>query len=332
MIRLTARRLLSAVLIIIVLTAVLFVLEQASHTNPIRVLVGANAPQSVVQAARHRLGYDQRLVVQYARYLRGLLTGNLGTSLRTHDRVSSDIATFLPATVELAVFGMLVAGILAVIIGVGTVGGWRGAGGVKLVSVTLASVPPFLLAIGGILLFAHRLTWLPATGQTSYLNPPAGPTGMLVIDSLIHGEPAVALDALRHLVLPGICIAVGPAVAVGRVLRSSMETALAADYTRTARAKGLPERTVLVRHALRNALTAPLAMTGLQVGLLFAGDIIVETVFAWPGLGLYVDQSIPNGDFPAIAGVTLLLGAGYVVINTIVDLLQVAADPRIAIS
>ncbi|HEX9517981.1 MAG TPA: ABC transporter permease [Streptosporangiaceae bacterium] len=332
MTRLIVRRLVSAVVIIIVLTGVLFVLQQTSHTNPIRLLVGANAPQSVVQAARHRLGYDQPVVVQYGRYLRHLARGNFGISLRTHDTVGADIATFLPATVELALFGMLVAAVLAVIIGIGTAGGWHGSGAVKFVTVALASAPPFFLAIGGILIFAHRLTWLPATGQTSYLNPPAGPTGLLVVDALLHGEPGLALDALRHLVLPGLCIAVGPAVSVGRVLRSSMQTALASDYVRTARAKGRPEFSILFRHALRNALTAPLAMTGLQVGLLFAGDIIVETVFAWPGIGLYVDQSIPSGDFPAIAGVTLLLGVGYVVINTAVDLLQVAADPRIAAS
>lgn len=332
MIRLVVRRLVSAVVIIIVLTAVLFALQQTSHTNPIRLLVGASAPESVVQAARHRLGYDQPIIVQYVRYLRDLASGNLGISLRTHDTVAADIASFLPATVELALFGMLLAAVLAVIIGIGTAAGWRGSGTVKVVAVALASAPPFFLAIGGILIFAHRLTWLPAAGQTSYLNPPSGPTGLLVVDGILHGEPSIALDALRHLVLPGFCIAIGPAVSVGRVLRSSMQTSLASDYVRTARAKGRSEFSILFRHALRNALTAPLAMAGLQVGLLFAGDIIVETVFAWPGIGLYVEQSIPSGDFPAIAGVTLLLGVGYVVINTAVDLLQVAADPRIAIS
>src|SRR5258708_23117554 len=145
MTRLIVRRLASAVVIIIVLTAVLFVLQQTSHTNPIRLLVGANAPQSVVQAARHRLGYDLPVVVQYARYLRHLASGNLGISLRTHGAVVADIATFLPATVELALFGMLVAAVLAVIIGIGTAGGWHGSEAVKFVTGALASAPPFFL-------------------------------------------------------------------------------------------------------------------------------------------------------------------------------------------
>lgn len=329
---LIGRRIGSAVVIVLVLTAALFVLQHDSHTNPVRLLVGANAPESVVQAASHRLGYDQPLIVQYLRYIKGLLEGNLGTSLRTQRPVSTDLASYLPATVELDLFGMAAAVVLALVIGVGTAGGWPGTRAVKAVTVALASAPPFLLAIGTIFVFSYRLNWLPTSGQTSFPDAPTGPTGLLLVDSVLDGRFNVTADALRHLILPGLCIAVGPAISIGRVLRSSMETALGSDYVRTARVKGRSEASVLVRHALRNALTAPLAMTGLQVGLLFAGDIIVETVFAWPGLGLYVDQSIPAGDFPAISGVTLLLGVAYVAVNSIVDLLQAVADPRVTLS
>ena len=139
-------------------------------------------------------------------------------------------------------------------------------------------------------------------------------------------------DGVVHLILPGICIALGPAVSIGRVLRGSLVSAMRSDFVRTARSKGLSERVVLLRHALRNSLTAALAMTGLQAGLMFAGVVVIETVFAWPGIGLYTSQSIPAADFPAIGGVTLVLGVGYVVINTIVDILQVLADPRIALA
>lgn len=162
------------------------------------------------------------------------------------------------------------------------------------------------------------------------MSAPSGPTGLLVIDSLLADRLAVCWDAVAHLVLPALCVGIGPAVSIGRVLRASLIETMGEDHIRTARAKGLDERAVVIRHALRNSLNAPLAMTGLQVGLMFAGVLVVETIFAWPGIWLYTAESIPVGDFPAIAGVTLVLGAAYVLINTIVDILQAVADPRVA--
>jgi peptide/nickel transport system permease protein len=139
-------------------------------------------------------------------------------------------------------------------------------------------------------------------------------------------------DALAHLVLPAVCLALAPAVALGRVLRSSLQTVLAQDHIRTARAKALTEHRILLRHALRPALNAPLTMAGLQVGMLLAGVVVIETAFAWPGIGLYTVQSIASTDFPAVAGVTLVMGAAYVVINALVDLGQLAADPRLRVA
>jgi len=151
----------------------------------------------------------------------------------------------------------------------------------------------------------------------------------VLVDTVVAGSPAGFVDGLRHLVLPGLCVAIGPAVAIGRVLRGSVLASLGTDYVRTARAKGLRERTVLVRHTIRNSIGPALSMTGLQVGLMFAGVVVVESIFAWPGIGLYTVQSIPRLDFPAIAGVTLVLGAVFVLVNTLVDILQAVADPRI---
>jgi peptide/nickel transport system permease protein len=139
----------------------------------------------------------------------------------------------------------------------------------------------------------------------------------------------VTLDAWRHLLMPALAVAAIPAVSIGRVLRSSLIGGMRSDYVRTARAKGLSERKIVLGHVLRNCLGAALSMTGLQVGLMFAGVLVVEQVFAWPGIGQYMAQSIPAADFPAIAGVTLLLGVVYVAVNTIVDILQAVADPRI---
>jgi peptide/nickel transport system permease protein len=189
----------------------------------------------------------------------------------------------------------------------------------------------FLLGILGLIVFYQKLGWVPANGRVSAPNPPTGPTGMLTVDGLLAGRLDVVTNALHHLILPAVVIALGPAVAIGRVLRSSLLTDADSDYARTARAKGLSEGRIMVGHVLRNSVGGALSMTGLQVGLMFSGVLVIEQVFGWPGIGQYIAQSIPVADFPAIAGVTLMLGVLYVAINTAVDLLQAAADPRIAV-
>jgi peptide/nickel transport system permease protein len=292
-------------------------------------MLGPGASQELVAQTRRELGLDDPISVQYVHYVGHLLHGDLGTSYRTRRPVGTDLATFLPATLELTLFALVLALVLAVALAVATTLNWPGAGAFRLVLLVGAAMPAFLLAIGGIILFYKQLGWLPATGRTDILDAPAGPTGLLTVDSILHARPDVFVDALRHLLLPGLAIAIGPAVSIGRVLRSSLVTTQRTDYTRTARAKGLTEVQVMRRHVLRNSVGPALSMTGLQVGLMFAGVLVVELIFAWPGLGQYTAQSIPVGDYPAIAGVMLLLGGAYVVINTVVDLLQAAADPRI---
>ena len=326
-----AKRFGAMVLILLALSACIFLLQQVSHTDPVHAYLGPNASQSAIAHERHVLGYDRPLVVQYVHYVADAAQGNLSSSLRTRRGVSADIAEYLPATVELAVAGLMLAVVLGGLLGLGSAGRWRGSGVFRLIMLSGASAPGFLLALLGILLLNSKVHWLPASGDTGYTNAPTGPTGIVVADTLLHGQLAMFGDALRHLVLPALCVAVGPAVSIGRVLRGSLETAMGSDFVRTARAKGLTERAVLLRHALRNSLSAALSMTGLQVGLMFAGIVVVETVFAWPGIGLYTDQSIPPADFPAIAGVTLVLGVAYVVINAVVDVLQAVVDPRVAV-
>jgi peptide/nickel transport system permease protein len=332
MIWVIVRRLAAMVVILLVLSASIFFLQKLSRTDPVHAYLGANASKEAIARESKILGYDRPLAVQYAHYVRGAVTGDLGVSLRTRRPVATDLANYLPATVELTIFGMSLAVILGGLLGLASAGRWRGSGVLRFVLVAGASAPAFLLALLGILLFYNRLHWLPATGSTGYTNAPTGPTGILVIDTIVHGQWSMAGDAWRHLLLPGICIALGPAVSIGRVLRTSLVSNMRSDFVRTARSKGLTERAVLFRHALRNSLGAALSMTGLQAGLMFAGVVVIETVFAWPGIGLYTSQSIPAADFPAIGGVTLVLGVGYVVINTVVDILQAIADPRVAFS
>ncbi len=331
MLRLVVRRLGAMIVVLLFLVVVVFSLQHLSPTDPVHSFLGANASQAAIKVERHKLGYDKPIVVQYVRYVGDLLHGNLQMSLRTRRPVSTDLRHYLPATAELALFSLLLAGVLGGILGVATAARFRGAAVFRVLTLSGASAPQFLLAELGILLFYRHLHWLPATGRSGLASPPSGPTGFLTLDTLLHANLHGFTDAIGHLILPGLCIALIPAVSIGRVLRSSLVSTMRTDYVRTARAKGLREVVVLWRHALRNSIGPALSMGGLQVGLMFAGVVVIEQIFAWPGIGLYTYQSIPRSDFPAIAGITLVLGAGYVIVNTIVDVLQAVADPRIVL-
>jgi peptide/nickel transport system permease protein len=329
---LVGKRVLAMVGVLLFLAAVVFTLQHNTPTDPVHSFLGANASRAAIKAESHKLGYDRPILQQYVHYVTGMFRGDFQMSLRTRRPVATDLRHYLPATAELALFGLLLAAGLALILGLATAVRFPGSGVFRFFTLAGASTPPFLLALLGILLFYHRLGWLPATGRTGLANPPTGPTGFLTVDTLLHGNLHGFTDAIGHLILPGLCVAILPAVSVGRVLRSSLVTNLRSDYVRTARAKGLREVMVLWHHTLRNSVGAALSMGGLQVGLMFAGVVVIESIFAWPGIGLYTVQSIPRSDFPAIAGVTMVLGAGYVVINTVVDILQALADPRIALT
>lgn len=324
-------RVAAMIAILIALTGVMFILQHISPLDPVKAQLGAQASADAVAARRDALGLNDPLLSQFWNYLTSAVQGDLGTSYRTRHPVASDLGDFLPATLELALFGMAAALVLAALLAFSTTLKWRGSGVLRAVLFTGASAPMFLLGILGLIVFYQQLGWVPANGRSGVASAPDGPTGLLTVDGLLHGRIDVVLDALHHLLLPALVIAIGPAVAIGRVLRSSLLSDIDSDYARTARAKGLSETRILARHVLRNSVGAALSMTGLQVGLMFAGVLVVEQVFGWPGIGQYIAQSIPVADFPAIAGVTLMLGALYVFINTAVDLLQAAADPRIAV-
>jgi peptide/nickel transport system permease protein len=329
MIALLGKRLLAMVVIIVALAAVIFYLQHISPLDPVHAQLGGQASAEAIAARRHELGLDRPVTVQFWHYLINLLHGDLGTSFRTRRPVTTDLGKYLPATLELTLSGLVLAIGLAIVLAFGTILKWPGSGLFRAVLLVGASTPTFLLGIAGIIFFYQKFGWLPANGRSGLSNVPTGPTGLITVDGLIHGKPNVTLDAAKHLVLPALSIALGPAVSIGRVLRSSLLADQNSDYARTARAKGLSELAVLRKHVLRNAIGAPLSMTGLQVGLMFAGVLVVEQVFGWPGIGQYIAQSIPVADFPAIAGVTLMLGVAYIVINTAVDILQAVADPRI---
>jgi peptide/nickel transport system permease protein len=283
-----------------------------------------------VAAKSHELGYDKPLPAQFEAFMGRMARGDLQDSLRTRNPVADDLRTFAPATLELALTAAFLAAVMGVGLGLLLTSGWRAARAARLVLIGGASVPSFLVALLAILLFYSALHLLPASGRIDdKFIITDGPTRLLLVDSVIHLQPNVFVDALKHLIMPAFTLALVPALAIARTLDASLTQVMREDYVRTARAKGLRERTVVVRHALRNAAGPTLTMGGLQFGLLLGGIVVVEQIFAWPGLGLYLDQSIGYSDFPAITGTTILLGAAYVLVNFLVDVTQAWADPRI---
>jgi peptide/nickel transport system permease protein len=327
---LVARRLVALVAVLFGLAVIVFVLQALVPGDPVRAMVGASAPPQIVAAKRHELGYDKPLPVRFVDYMERLVSGDLQTSLRTRDPVAQDLGTFAPATLELALAAAVIAAALGVGLGLALAAGGRLARLLRLGLIGGASVPTFLLGLLLIIVFYSSLHLLPASGRVGdTLAIPNGPTKLLLIDSLLHGDLNMFWSAFTHILMPAFTLALLPALAIARTLATSCEQVLREDYVRTARAKGLRERTVLLRHALRNASGPALTMSGLQFGLLLGGIVVVEQIFAWPGLGRYLDQSIAYSDFPAITGTTLLLGAAYVIVNFLVDLAQAWADPRI---
>ncbi|WP_120339033.1 ABC transporter permease [Cryobacterium soli] len=327
MTRFILRRLGAAVILIFVLSAAIFVLQAISPGDPVKAYLGANASPAAIAAQRAALGLDDPIYVQYLRFLGNLVQGDLGVSLRTHRAVLTDLAAFLPATVELVTVSFLTALLLGTLFAVSGALRWPGGAVFRGPLLVLATAPPFLLALGGIVLFYAQWHWLPAGGRG---EDSTSPTGLLVLDSVLGGSLPRAGDALEHLILPAVVLAIAPSIAIGRILRASLDATLRSDYVRTAQSKGLTSLTVLRKHVVRNSLGPAMSMAGLQLGFMFAGVVVVEQIFSWPGIGNYLANSIPVSDFPAIAGVTLVLGTIYIVANAVVDVLQAAADPRLS--
>jgi len=326
------RRLALLGLVLVGVSLLTFMISHAIPGDPARLLAGQRASEEVVRQIRARYGLDQPLPVQYARYVGGLLQGDLGRSIRTGRPVAEDLARFFPATLELVVTALAFA--VAAGVPLGVIAASRRNSWVdhlsRTVSVAGVSVPLFWLGVMALVIFYGKLGLLPGGGRLSpYTLPPRPVTGFLVLDAALAGQWAVAAEAVRHLVLPASCLAFVHLGLVARQVRASLLEVLEQEYIRTARAYGVPPRRVLYRHALRNALIPTVTVVGLALGDLLAGAVVTETIFAWPGMGSYVVDSIAFLDFPAIMGFTLVVAVGYTVINLAVDLVTLLLDPRI---
>jgi peptide/nickel transport system permease protein len=329
MIKVLARRLLGAVPVLLVLGLVVFILREIAPVDQVATIVGENAPPEAIAQAKEELGLNDPLATQYVRYLGNTAQGDLGKSTLTRRPISAELTAFFPATIELVLVTFTLIVVLGVLLGMATAQGWRGSGVFRSVMIWAGSIPTFLLAILAMLYLYRKLGWLPATGRSSIRDAPTGPTRLLMVDGLLHGRLDVVWDTFTHLIMPATCLAIRPAVAVGRVLRSNLQQTLRSDHIRTARVKGLTEKQILVHHALRNSSGPVFALWGLELASLVGGAVVIEKIFAYPGLGLLTSQAIERGDFNMIAGVTIVAGTFYVLANIAVDFVQALADPRV---
>lgn len=304
--RFAARRLGQFLVSALVLVTASFLIIHLIPGDPVRAALGLNASQQLVDTRRAQLGLDNPLWLQYADYLRNLLRGQLGTSISSGLPVAQVIGQRLPATLELAGYSFLVAaGIsvpLGLVLGVATRNGRRRGAelAATTASVVVAAIPGFLLAVGLIYVFGVTLHWVPVAGQSGFAS----------------------------YLLPVASMAAGPVAVLVRILRLEVIAALRADYVRTARAKRLPDWRVYLLHVLPNALTATLTIGGLLLSAMVAGTVLVENVFAWPGLGQTIVSSITAKDYPVVQGIVLVYGTGVLLVNLVVDSALALLDPR----
>jgi peptide/nickel transport system permease protein len=326
------KRILATIPVLIGVSLLTFVISHAIPGDPARIIVGPKASKEAVEAIRKEHGLDRPLPVQYVRYMSGLLQGDLGQSIRNHRAVTRDLGDFFPATLELTLASLFLC--LTVGIPLGILAAVRrnrlADHAARVFSVIGVSTPVFWLGLMLLLLFYRNLGWLPGSGRLDITSaPPAAVTGLYVIDAILARDWRLLQEVLSHLILPAFCLSYVYLAVITRIVRSSMIAVLGQDYITTARANGLSAARVVLKHAFKNSLIPTVTIAGLSLGELLGGAILTETIFAWPGMGKYVVDSINSLDFPAIMGFTLLASTAYVAINLGVDVLYAFLNPRI---
>lgn len=331
LLRYIGKRLLQLIPVLLGMTFIVSMLIRAIPGNPAQVILGQQATPEAVQALTEKLGLDKPWYVQYFDYIGGVLTGDLGESLRTRAPVADEIWPYLAATMELAFFAIIV----AVIIGInaGIISAWFQNSWFDYTAMILAlvgvSMPIFWLGLLGQWGFALELGWLPTTGRSLNRDPVDPITHFYIIDTIIQGRFDQLKEVIRHLILPGFALATIPMAIIARMTRSTMLEVLRSDFIQTARAKGQKMFLVVYKHALKNAIIPVLTVIGLQTGMLLGGAILTETIFAWPGIGRYIYDAIGYRDYPVIQSGILIVAFFFVIINLIVDILYTLIDPRI---
>ncbi|MET3805805.1 peptide/nickel transport system permease protein [Nakamurella sp. UYEF19] len=331
------KRLGIGVLLVFGVMLVSFLLTQRVPGDPAAANLGQQAIEdpAAVAAFRAKYGLDKPLPVQFLTYVWNVLHGDLGLSQQSHRPVSTDLAEYVPATFELAIFAIVLSLLIGVTFGVlaaVTRDRWPDQV-LRVVSLGGVSMPTFWIALMAFYLLFFKWGILPGGGRLDPTQtPPDHITGMYTVDALLHGQWSLFGSALYHLVLPGLVLATYTIGLLLRFTRASVLEILGNDYVRAARAKGLPERVVVMRHVLRPALVSIITVAGVAFGSLLSGAVLVESIFSWPGLGAYAYLSAINLDLPAIMGVSLVVAVVYIGLNLLVDVLYGVIDPRIRLS
>jgi dipeptide transport system permease protein len=325
------KRLLGAVPVLIVVSAIIFGLMQLAPGDAVTMLISDEASEADKARIREAWGLDRPPFIQFLNFVGNALTGDFGTSFRYKMPVTEIVLARLPATIELAVAATLIAVAIGVPLGVlaaarpGTI--WDGvASGFSFVGI---SMPNFWLGILLILLFAGYFNVLPSGGREPWGLGVETVTGFLILDAMLAGRGDAVLVALKHLALPAIVLGTNMTGIITQMTRAQVLDALREDFVMTARSKGLSETRVLWRHAFRNALVGVVTIIGLEFGTLLSGAMIVETVFAWPGIGSLLITGISSRDFPLIIGLVLVYTGMFIVMNLLIDLIYTLIDPRI---
>jgi peptide/nickel transport system permease protein len=328
------KRLLLMILVLLGVSVIVFVVARVIPADPVGAILGGNAPPDLIDDMRHRLGLDKPLINQFLDYMFGLLKGDLGVSLKSNRPVTTDIADFFPATLELAIAATFVSILLGITLGIFSAV-YRNRfidHFSRVFSILGVSMPVFWTGLLLLLLFYYKLGWLPGTGRLSLFTPaPDRITGLLIIDSLLTLNFEAFKDALSHIILPAVVLGYSATASIARITRSSMLDVLRQDYIRTAKAKGIGKRLVIYRHALRNALIPVVTIIGLTFGGLLEGAVLTETIFGWPGLGRYIVNALLFLDYPAVMGGTLFVAVVYSLVNLVVDIVYAVLDPRMRV-
>jgi peptide/nickel transport system permease protein len=314
------------------LLAVTFFIGRVIPVDPVLAIVGDRAPEHVVERVRREMGLDRPLPEQFVTYIGKALQGDFGTSVLTSNPVWSDIRKTFPATLELATCGILIGAGLGIPLGVWAAvrrGGWVDQG-VRVVGLVGYSVPIFWLGLMALVLFYARLGWVGGPGRidVAFEYSVERISGLLLLDAAIAGEWEAFGNALSHLVLPASLLGLYAMAYISRMTRSFMLAELSQEYVVAARAKGLSEARIVWRHALRNALVPLITVVALSYAGLLEGSVLTETVFSWPGLGLYITNSLQNADMNAVLGGTIVVGTIFVGLNLFSDVLYRLLDPR----
>ena len=330
------RRFLLSILVLLMVSTGTFLLAHAAPGDPVETILGdrvANNPE-IRAAAEKKYGFDKPLPEQYLTYVKNLFRGDLGDSISTRRPVMTDLRQFVPGTFELAFSALCFALLFGIPLGIiAAVKRDKWPDHVaRFLSLTGTSIPVFWLALILLFVFFYRLHWAPGPGRLDIgMEAPPRVTGLITVDALIDRNWSAWWSSVRHMILPAIALGAYAMGIIARMLRSSLLTSLNDDYVRTARAKGLTEREVIVRHALRNAMIPTVTVIGLTTASLLAGAVLTETIFSWPGIGRYGVDAARTLDYPALFGVTLVVAIAYIAINFIVDIIYALLDPRIRV-